>query len=225
MKALIICSVHALCDIAELERQAFNQACALHGIPAILTPKDHAHVLATTTMLDLLSHLPGPTGQRKALVASYLDRLNDTIWSSTSPAHQSVFAKLLCPKAYARPTGFVSEYPLLTTNLVRSSALVTNATKLGTLTALSDPLQVPNVSESLATASASLKVARRDVEVLVAQHRDFDAALSIGMHPRFVEERRPDAALVKKGPKPRGRISNAVIVDRPSIHEAFAISA
>ena len=83
MKALIICSLHALCDISRFEQDACNRACAMHGIPAILTPQDHTRALATTTMLDLLSHLPGSEAERKALIDSYLEILNDDIWAAS----------------------------------------------------------------------------------------------------------------------------------------------
>jgi len=225
MKALILCSVHALCDIAELERQAFNRACALQGIPVFLSSKDHAHVLATTTMLDLLGHLPGPTEQRETLVERYLDILNDAIWKASISAYHSVFAELLGPKLHARPTGLVSEYPLLTSNLVRSAALLTNATKLGTLSTPYDPLRVPSVAERLATCATSLNVSHDNVEVLVVHERDFGAARSIGMHPRYVQERQLAGVSTVTGSKPRKRMPDAIIVDRPRTQEAFAISA
>lgn len=225
MKPLIVCSVHALCDIAELERKAFNRACGMHGIPSVLTPQDHAKTLTTTTMLDLIGHLPGSVEQREALVTSYLDALNDGIWAASVSAHQSVFATLLCPKGYARPTGFVSDYPMLTTNLVRSSALLTNATKLGALTALSDPLKVARVEESLLACATSLNVTHAGVEVLVAHERDFAAAHSIGMQPRFVAELRRDKISKRGIRQPRTRIYDAAIIDSASAQQAFAVPA
>jgi hypothetical protein len=198
MKALIICSLHALCDISKFEQDACNRACAMHGVPAILTPQVHKRALASTTMLDVLNHLAGSQQQNRALIDDYLDILNDEIWSASITAYQSVFAALLDPKGHARPTGFVSDYPMLTTNLVRSSALLTNATKLGTLTTLSDPFNVQRSEAGLASIAASLDVSHQDVEVLVAHQRDFLAAQSIGMHPRFIEEIRPDVKVQEK---------------------------
>ena len=191
VKALIICSVHAVCDISALERQAINKACDLCGIPAILTPEDHARSLAATSMLEALNALPGTAEQRGTLVANYLEILNDDIWSASLPARQSTLATLLEPNGFARPTGFVSDYPLMTTNLVRSAALLTNATKLGHLTTLSDPVNVQDSKAGLSASAASLQVRHEDVDVLVAHQRDFDAALALGMHPRFIRERQP----------------------------------
>lgn len=219
MKALIICSTHALCDIAALEREACNHACAQHGIPAILTARDHALALKTTTMLDVLNHLPGPLGQRKALIHSYLDTLNDAIWSASLPAHHSAYAALLDPDAYARPTGFVSDYPMLTTNLIRSSALLHNATKLGMLTTLSDPLKVHGTAEALTAAATALGVAPADTKVIVAHQRDFLVAQSVGMQPRFIAEMQPAAPQKKrrrsKPQVPAGPIINSVPIAQP----------
>lgn len=191
MKGLIICSVHALCDISPLEREACNQACARHGIPAILTDQDHAHLLAGSTMLAFLSGLPGCRRERRALIESYLDILNDLIWSASLSAHKSVFSALLDPFEFTRPRGFLADYPKLTTNLVRSSALLTNSTKLGNLTVLSDPMLTECTASGLKASATSLGLAHQNIEVLVAHQRDFDAALSIGMHPRFVKEATP----------------------------------
>ncbi|WP_299882816.1 hypothetical protein [uncultured Sulfitobacter sp.] len=225
MKPLIVCSVHALCDIAELERKAFNRACGMHGIPAVLTPQDHAKILATKTMLDLLSHLPGSVEQREALVSCFLDMLNDAIWNASVSAHNSVLATLLCPKGYARPTGFVSDYPMLTTNLVRASALLTNATKLGALTALSDPLKVARVEESLLACATSLNFPHQDIEVLIAHERDVRAARSIGMQPRFVAELRRETKSKRSVRQLRTRIHDAAIIDTARAQKPFAVPA
>ncbi len=225
MKPLIVCSFHALCDIAELERKAFNRACGMHGIPAVLTPQDHAKILATTTMLNLLNHLPGSVEQREALVTCYLDALNDAIWNASVSVHQSVFATLLCPKGCARPTGFVSDYPMLTTNLVRASALLTNATKLGEITALSDPLKTARVEESLLTCSTSLNYPHRDIEVLVAHERDFEAAQSIGMQPRLIAEFRRETKPKRSVRQLRTQIHGTAIIDTASAQKPFAVSA
>ena len=225
MKALIICSVYALSDISQLEREACNRACERNGIPAVLTTKDHARIVATTTMLDALNQMPGSMQQREALINNYLDILNDEIWSGPLHAYQSVFAALLHPKGYARPTGFVSDYPMLTTNLVRSSALLTNATKLGTLTALTDPLKVQSIAASLAASATSLNVANCDVEVLVAHRRDFIAAQSIGMHPRFIEELQPLASSRKELHKSRTRVPTGAIINSAVISQPVAVPA
>jgi len=220
MKALIICSLHALCDISRFEQDACNRACALHGIPAILTPQDHTRALATTTMLDLLSHLPGSEGERNALIDSYLEILNDDIWAASLHAHNSGFATLLDPKGYARKTGIVSDYPRLTTNLVRSSALLNNATKLETLTVPSDLLAPQNIQAGLAACATSLGVMNNDAQVLVAHQRDYDAAQSIGMHPRFIEKLRLDVQVQKKSRKakiytPKGPIFDSMPIPVP----------
>ena len=225
MKPLIVCSVHALCDIAELERKAFNRACGMHGLPAVLTPQDHAKILATTTMLDVLSHLPGSVEQREALVTCYLDALNDAIWIASVSVHQSVFATLLCPKGYARPTGFVSDYPMLTTNLVRASALLTNATKLGALTALSDPLKMARVEESLLACATSLNVPHEDVEVVVAHERDFLAAHAIGMQPRFVAEFGRDTVSNRSVRQLRTPACDAAIIKTATTQQPFSVPA
>lgn len=214
MKALILCSLHALSDISRFEREACNRAFAMHGIPAILTPNDHRRALASTTMLDLLSHLPGSKGDRKALIDSYLEILNDNLWGASLHAHQSVFKTLLDPKEYGRKTGIVSEYPLLATNLVRSSALLNNASKLGALTVRSDLKVSQHVTAALAALVTSFGVVHNDIEVLVAHQRDFDVAQSIGMHPRFVEEMQPDVKVGKKQRQTRNRASKGAIYNR-----------
>ena len=224
MKALIICSVHALCDFSPFERNACNRACERHGIPAFLTIQDHARLLERTTMLGVLNHLPGAVGHHQALIDSYLDFLNDEIWNASMRAYNSVFAALLDPQGYARPTGFVSDYPMLTTNLLRSSALLTNATKLGTLTALSDPLKVQGIAAGLAACATSLNVAHNDVHVLVANQRDFAAAQSIGMHPRFVKELRSDANLRMIHRRPNAHIPTGVTINNSDL-QAFAVPA
>lgn len=192
----------------------------MHGIPAILTLQDHTRALAATTMLDLLSHLPGSEVESNALIDSYLEILNDNIWAASLRAHQSVFKTLLDPKGFARRTGIVSDYPMLTTNLVRSSALLNNATKLGTLTVPSDLLAPQNIQVGLAAFATSLEVMHNDVEVLVTHQRDYDAAQSIGMHPRFIEEIRPDVKVQKKRCKakiyaPKGPIFDSMPIPVP----------
>lgn len=188
MKALIISSTHALCDISELERDACNRACALHGIPLNLSTSEHARILATTTMLDLLNQANAAPHRGRSLIDSYLDFLNEGIWGASVRTHDSVFAALLDRNGFTQPKAFVSDYPLLTTNLVRSTALLTNATKLGHLTTQSDLNKLRTTVDGLEAAAASLGVSHRHIEVLVAHRRDYLAAQSIGMSPRLVEE-------------------------------------
>lgn len=222
MNALIICSVHALCDMSDLEREACNQACAQHGIPAILTARDHARILETTTMLDLLGHLPGTKQQREDLIATYLDILNEKICNVPLPVRQRVGAAVLQAKTNARPIGFASDYPLLTTNLVRAAALLTHASKLGHLTALTDPSNVPPIAIGLETTANALGVAHKNIDVLVAHRRDFAAAQALGMRPRFVAEPLPKRNARKpiRWSKDKGRAFGAM-----SIPEDVAVPA
>lgn len=203
MKAVIICSVHALCNISQFEREACNRACALHGIPAHLTAKDHARLLSATTMLGFLNHLPGSEEQRQGLIASYLDILNDQVWEAALTPYKSVSSSCFGLKNHTKPKGFVSDYPLLTTNVVRSAALLTNASKLGHLTALSDPLEVKATTAALASCATSIGVAHHEIEVLVAHKRDFVAAKSLGMHPSYIEGLRPDREMRMQSSAPR----------------------
>ncbi|MEM9432827.1 MAG: hypothetical protein AAGA12_02805 [Pseudomonadota bacterium] len=190
MKPLVICSVHALLDLAPLESAACNAVFESHRIAATWGPSDIASINDAASVLDVLNHLPGSSDLRAKIVRSYLEFLNDQIWASGFGAYQSVSAALADPKGYQRPTGFVSDYPMLTTNLARAAALQTNATKLGTIIAASDPFSAEPVSEALAICAQSLGVSHQDVEVLVARRRDYSAARSLGMRPRFVDELR-----------------------------------
>lgn len=225
MKALIVCSVHALCDISRLERDACNRACARHGIPAILTAQSHARIIENTTMIDVLNDLPSSREQREGLIASYLDMLNDEIWSTSLRAHQSVLATLRDPKIFVRPTGFVSDYPTLTTNLVRSAALLTNATRLGHLTTLTDPLNKQSVAERLEAAASALNVAHRAVDVLVARQRDFVAAQSLGMHPRFLEELHPRTSTIKQRYMARTATTTEPSINTTPVSQPVAVPA
>ncbi|GIT93258.1 hypothetical protein JANAI62_36980 [Jannaschia pagri] len=193
MKALIICSVHALCDISAFERQAFNDACTRHGIPAVLTTEDHAQSIAAISMLDLINHLPGSPKQRRALRDSYLDLLNEAVWGAPIAVRQSVFEALRNPGGMPRPTGFVSDYPQLTTNLVRAAALRTEATRLGKLSPVLAPPASSPVAARLESLAASLGMAHSDIHVLVAHRRDYSAARSLGMQPRLIAELRSSA--------------------------------
>ena len=188
MKALIICSLHALCDFSQQEREACNRACALHDIPFKLSAHDHAEMLANASMLQIISHLPGALSKRHALIDSYVEILNAEIWEASLNAHQSVLSTLLDKKCFTRPTGFVSDYPMLTTNLARSSVLGTNATKLGHLTPQTCPLKIHGSKTGLTSCASMLGIAHDEIEVLVAHERDFLAAQALGMKPRFVEE-------------------------------------
>ena len=188
MKALIICSVHALCDIAEVERTACNLAFRKRGVRAILSKQDQSKLISEMTMLGFLSQLPGTAKQRQDLIDCYLDVLNDAVWSTSLEPLESLVTALRYPLGVTRPTGFLSDYPILTTNLIRSSALVTNATRLGVITSPIEPTYAQCVEKGLLETAASMDVAPCDVEVLVSHARDFAVAESLGMAPRFVDE-------------------------------------
>lgn len=194
MQALLICSVHALFDIAALEQKACNEALARHMIPAQLTAKDHAHVIEQTTMLQMIDHLPIGEQERASLVKTYLEILNDEIWTASVKAYKSVYNALTDPQAHRRPIGFVSEYPMLTTNLARATALLSNATRLGSVIAPSDPMSIKPMTDAIEACGRTLNVPNDVVEVLVARRCDYMAARSIGMHPRFIDEIQPDTA-------------------------------
>lgn len=188
MKALLVCSVHALFDIATLERRAFNAALSEQGMSSLLGEKDHMQILETTSMLEMISRARCHAETREVLASRYLELLNDMFLNARCDAYKSVFDALLDPTDYARPKGFVSEYPLLTTNLARAAALLSNATKLGSIVAPLDPLAVQPMADGLAACAQSLDVSHDEVEVLVARHADFETARSIGMRPKFVKE-------------------------------------
>ena len=95
--------------------------------------------------------------------------------------------------------------------------MLNNATKLGTPTVPSGLLVPQNITAGLA---ASLGVKHNDVEVLVALRRDYDAAQFIGMHPRFIEEIRPDVKIQRKHRKakihaPKGPIFDSMPIPMP----------
>ena len=188
MKALLVCSVHALFDITTLERRAFNAVLSEQGVPSLLGEGDHLQILETTTMLEMISRTPCDAEEREVLAKSYLEFLNDLFLNAQCEAYKSVFDALLDPSDFARPKGFVSEYPLLTTNLARAAALLSNATKLGSIVAPLDPLAVQPMADGLAACAQSLDVSHDEVEVLVARHADFETARSIGMRPKFIKE-------------------------------------
>lgn len=190
MKALLICSLHALFDISALERRAFNTALGAQSVTSALGEWDHRQILETTTMLELINRVPGDTKERELLTRRYLEVLNDLVMSAEIEVYRSVFDALLDPRDYARPKGFVSEYPLLTTNLARAAALLSNATKLGRIVAPLNILERRPVEEGLAAFAQSLNVPHDEVEVLVARSADFEAARSIGMRPKFIKEAR-----------------------------------
>lgn len=194
MKALLICSVHALFDIAVLEQKACNAALARHMIPAQLSAKDHSHVIEQTTMLQMIDHLPVCEQERASLVETYLEILNEEIWTASVKIYKSVYNALMDPQAHRRPTGFVSEYPMLTTNLARATALPSNATKLGSILAPPDLMSIKPMSDALAACGRTLNVPNDGVEVLVARRCDYAAARSIGMRPRFIDEIQLDTA-------------------------------
>lgn len=225
MKAVIICSVHALCSISQLEREAYNRACEIHNLPATLTAQDHARLLSKTTMLGFLNHFPGPKQQRERLITSYLDILNDELWATALPPNKTVTSAILGQKNFSRPKGFVSDYPLLTSNMLRSAALLTNASRLGHLTAVSDPVNIDTTAAGLVACAASMGIAHHDTEVLVAHRRDFIAAQSIGMLPRFIEGLRPTANTEEDWVEPRTSISTQAIANYLPIPPTVAASA
>lgn len=188
MKALLVCSVHALFDFTTLERSAFNAALSEQGVSSLLGERDHLQILETTTMLEMINRAHCDTELREVLARRYLELLNDLFLNARCEVYKSVFDALLDPTDYARPKGFVSEYPLLTTNLARAAALLSNATKLGSIVAPLDPFSVQPMADGLAACAQSLSVAHDEVEVLVARHVDFGTARSIGMRPTFVKE-------------------------------------
>lgn len=188
MKALLVCSVHALFDFTALERRAFNVALSEQGVPSLMGERDHLQILETTTMLEMINRAPCAAELREVLAKRYLERLNDLFLNAWCEAYKSVFDALLDPSDYTRPKGFVSEYPLLTTNLARAAALLSNATKLGSIVAPMDPLAVQPMADGLAACAQSLGVSHDGVEVLVFRHADFETARSIGMRPKFVKE-------------------------------------
>lgn len=200
MKALLVCSLHALFDIAALERRAFNTALGAPAVTSALDEWDPRQIPETTTMLELINRVPCDTKEREHLARRYLDVLNDLVMSAEIEVYRSVFDALLDPRDYARPKGFVSEYLLLTTNLARAAALLSNATKLGRIVAPLNILERRPVAEGLAAFAHSLNVSHDEVEVLVARSADFEAAQSIGMRPRFIKEARkktPGAEFLK----------------------------
>ena len=198
MRALIVCSVHALCDVAWFEKEAFNLACQRFGIPAIMTAQDHVALLQRSTMLGFLNQLSGSAKCRLKLIETYLEILNDHVWSTSLNARPSVLTDLLDRSAFTRPTGFLSDYPILTTNLIRSSALITNSTRLGTLIVPSCPMTLQGTAAGLMALAGALDVAHENTDVLVDHKRDYDAALSIGMRPRFVSGSASDTSCTDK---------------------------
>ncbi len=188
MKALLVCSVRSLFDISILENRAFHAALVKEGLRGHQCQTEHPEVIETTTALDMIRHAPIDPWSREVLAQRYLDCLNDLFWSASVSAYRSVYNALMDPNGYANPKGFVSEYPLLTTNLARAAALSSNATKLGSIVAPPDILSAQPMPEALSVCAEALGVAHEDIEVLVARRVDFEAARSIGMRPKFVEE-------------------------------------
>lgn len=214
MKALLVCSVHALFDIATLERRAFNAALSEQGMSLLLGEKDHMQILETTSMLKMISRARCDAETREVLANRYLELLNDMFLNARCDAYKSVFDALLDPTEYARPKGFVSEYPLLTTNLARAAALLSNATKLGSIVAPLDPLAVQPMADGLAACAQSLDVSHDEVEVLVARHADFETARSIGMRPKFVKEVHKEGSGARFLEKQLHQQSEACVDDR-----------
>ena len=114
---------------------------------------------------------------------------------------------------------------MLTTNLIRAAALMTNATKLGQVTSQADPLSVQSTAESLATTAACLGVRHKDIEVLVAHERDFQAARSLGMAARYVAERQPVPTKPVLRSVPKVEMPIAPIVNKSPFQHAIAGAA
>lgn len=111
-----------------------------HPLDLFVTAGQVSDYFCVDALNEAIQKFSPPEGERNALVDSHLEILNDNIWTASLHALHCVFATLLDPKGFARKTGIVSDHPMLTTDLVRSSALLNNATKLETLTVPSDLL-------------------------------------------------------------------------------------
>lgn len=214
MKVLLVCSVHALFDITTLERRAFNAALSEQGMPSLLCERDHFQVLETTTMLEMINRAHCDAELRQVLATRYLEHLNDLFLNAQCEVYKSVLDALLDPSGYAQPKGFVSEYPLLTTNLARAAALLSNATKLGSIVAPLDPLAVQPMADGLAACAQSLDVSHDEIEVLVARRADFETARSIGMWPKLIKEVRKNGSAARFQENRRQQKSEASVDDR-----------
>ncbi|MEL6691886.1 MAG: hypothetical protein AAFQ12_02485 [Pseudomonadota bacterium] len=195
MKALLICSVRSLFPITELEAQACNLAFAKSKLDLAWGVMEVAKVQAAGTLPNALVAVGEAVGVG-SLLDDYLDALNELIWNATPVLHNATEAALKCALDQRVPRGFVSEYPLLTTNLARSAALRTGATRLGEI-CVPSTLNVPfDPKAALESIAQSLDLVPSDCTVLVASMRDQDAAASAGMTPRLIQE-----ASLASGPK------------------------
>ncbi|MCH2076428.1 MAG: hypothetical protein MK180_06010 [Rhodobacteraceae bacterium] len=181
MKALLVCSIHSLFDPSPLEHRANSDDLTDRqlGDAATQSPR--------TAGSELFADLALNMAQREVLTRFYLEELNDLLWSFPGSGYASVQLALRQARAQGIKRGFISEYPLLTTNLARSAVLRTEASSLGVIYS---PNAVEPMCKSLRNLAASLRVQRRYCRVLVAHPRDFEAAAALGMHPEFVEETR-----------------------------------
>lgn len=186
---LLICSVHSLLNAAPFERAAFNLLLKRQKSPVRLNRRDYARVMETTTIPDMLTQIPWQNANDQCLVKSFVECLNDQLWSANTGVHASVQTALSDAYRRLRPRAFVSEYPLSTTNLFRAAALGTKATRLGKVVAPEEVKTASRLVEGLKEAARALDIPNREVEVLVARTCDYEAAQSIGMHPRYIDER------------------------------------
>ncbi len=122
VKTLLICSVHSLFDIAKLELKACNQAFVRNGMEIKWHEEDFARVAKTAPIPQVLNHMPGDDDFRGKLVKDYLDILNELIWSAAPQRYESLHTALAQARTNQIKRGFVSEYPMLTTNLARATA-------------------------------------------------------------------------------------------------------
>ena len=187
MKALLICSVRSLFPVTVLEAQACNIAFTKSGLDVAWGVMEVAKVQAAGTLPNALVALGERVGAA-SLLEDYLVALNELIWNSNPEMHETAKAALNQALDQRQHRGFVSEYPLLTTNLARSAALRTGATKLGEI-CVPNTLKVPfDPKEVLMGLAESLNVSPARCTVLVASKRDRDAAVSAGMTPKLVQE-------------------------------------
>ena len=125
---------------------------------------------------------------REKLVCDNLDLCDERTWEHPGGASSSVLEALRHAPIQKLKCAFLTENRMLTTNLARATALRTQATKQGEIRAQNEPVAAMAMMDGLSTFTSSLGISHKDCSVLVACRRDYDAALLIGMHQRFVDE-------------------------------------